>query len=1007
MREKDYEKLIKTVSMYFYEGIKDLLEKSYDGDEEYLDKVDSHIRNIKRIGVTWSKEKLDVMLSVLKLQNDSTEIEELLSYFDHTIYGWQGENYLLHNGCLNSGSHCRFNHYIPNSPETTSEVFEDIEGIFLHEKYGAITTYLFGYCLAALFSSRLKNQQRAAPYFLQVACKWNSNTHRLVHEVVHICDINTGIFECCSKTSNHIRGYRECKNNHMILCPSGSIEKALNSLIYYRDIPVIVEGYEEMKLYEGLLQEIANIPNKNKKLDIGSKFNILPIFICPAIRSQFHNTFNMNLIDLEIEDEYLDLILKNKQRLASWAFELIMSTKDYFGINNSSEYSSKTDAQKLIELRNHKKDAPLFYDLDDYINGLLTNLGYRTQITLRDRNNASCLLYFFSHYMDVFEKSIRLAVGEKFLYKGEYKEHQYSELIGKINDKVKESIFALHQRFAPTRPEKFNIDIDLDEDKVKKRRIREKGIKYAKEIIKYYKSYDVQIEILPNIQYKKGRYVFGVKLLPGTDLKLISRYSEEVKRMLELEFFKVDITSNEIKVVASENPLKENSLANILESDLFKKSRMEIPYAVGYDILGEMVIADVGEFPHLLIGGTSGSGKSSAIHSLLMSIVYRQPANKVKLLLFDFGSSGLKMFDKVPHMLQSTIRTSEIEKGILCLKWLQKEMETRLKEKDSNDEKKFVTVFRKWPSIVCVIDEFPTLIRRLTAEKHNKKGYQIIEDLLERARKVKIHLVLAAQNSSKSSIDIRTTNLGARIAFRCTNRYDSQAIIESSDAVNLSGKGSMYFKCYHYEGLKRLQGSYMPPKEITNILDNIKFSYDERYEDVKIQFNLLQEFGNSEIKQVSVSVENEDEILLLKIVEWLQDKETVSNNKLKQKFEMGYDRANEFLGRLEEAGIVSKNQKKVKLPRIVDSNKVKEFLSSHSYTADVVEMNLEQAAGIPCEIKSVQEQDVEPSIEMSDAQTEDSNSTLSQPKLNQCIKIDPNAIKKYSDRFRFKKKHDH
>ena len=451
----------------------------------------------------------------------------------------------------------------------------------------------------------------------------------------------------------------------MILCPLSSIEKALDNLIYYRDIPVIVEGYVETKLYEGLLREVANIPNKFKELDIKAKFNVLPVFICPAIRSQFHNIFNMDLVNLEIEDEYLDLIIKNEQRLASWTLEFVKGTKDYFGIKNSSEYSSKTEVQKLIESRNGEAEALLFYDLDDYINGFLTNSGYRAQITLKDRNNAGCLLYFFSHYMKVFEKSIRLSAGEKFLYKGEYKEHQWSELIGKINDKVKESILVLHQRFAPTRPERFNIEIDSDEDNVKTRRIREYGEKYAKEIIKYYKSYGVPIILLPDIQYRKERYVFFAKLVPGSEVKLISRYAEEVRRMLELEFFRVDITSNEIRIIASEKPLNENSLADILDSDLFKKSKMEIPYAVGYDMLGAMVIADIAEFPHLLIGGTSNSGKSSAVHSLLMSIVYKQPADKVKLLLMDFGASKLKMFRGVPHNLMCVFEGQD-RKGMIA-----------------------------------------------------------------------------------------------------------------------------------------------------------------------------------------------------------------------------------------------------------------------------------------------------------------------------------------------------
>ena len=184
-------------------------------------------------------------------------------------------------------------------------------------------------------------------------------------------------------------------------------------------------------------------------------------------------------------------------------------------------------------------------------------------------------------------------------------------------------------------------------------------------------------------------------------------------------------------------------------------------------------------------------------------------------------------------MLRPTIRSNEIEKGRDGLRWLQAEMEKRLIMKDSLEVRKFTVEMGKWQSIVCVIDEFPAFIRALTAEKHNKKAYTIIEDLLERARKVKIHLVLAAQGSTKDNIEIRTTNLGGRIAFKCNNRYESQAIIESSDAVDLSGKGVMYFKSDQHEGLMRIQGAYMPVEEIADMLDELypADSYSEKRHD--------------------------------------------------------------------------------------------------------------------------------------------------------------------------------
>ena len=425
--------------------------------------------------------------------------------------------------------------------------------------------------------------------------------------------------------------------------------------------------------------------------------------------------------------------------------------------------------------------------------------------------------------------------------------------------------------------------------------------------------------------------------------------------------------------------------------------------------MGKMVIADVTEFPHLLIGGGTKSGKSSAIHSLLMSIIYKQSANKVKLLLFDFGASDIKVYDKVPHMLCPTIRSNEIEKGRDSLRWLHAEMEKRLIMKDSLEVRKFTVEMGKWQSIVCVIDEFPAFVRALTAEKHNKKAYTIIEDLLERARKVKIHLVLAAQGSTKDNIEIRTTNLGGRIAFKCNNRYESQAIIESSDAVDLSGKGVMYFKSDQHEGLMRVQGAYMRVEEIADMLDELypADSYSEkRHDEMEFQINSSQEPDKLETTQNLFSTENEDEKLLFEMVMWMQGKENISNNQLKNNFEMGYERANRFLARLENAGIISKQKKGAKLPRTVDQNKIEEFLENHGYVEDTNKEDwvkcLEQSS-MQNDMEPKHEQTIKASNEEMDAETHVECLPHEVPKTKERkLRIEPDKLKSHSTRYRKK-----
>lgn len=163
----------------------------HQDDDECLYEINKYINKVDKYGFSWNVEKVKIILETLQLKNKN-DIQEILSYLEKSSCGWQGDNYQLYNTCLRFDRRCRRNHGIENDPEATEDAFAEIDEIFLHEEYGAITTYLFGYSLAAMFSSRLKDQDRSIPYFLQIACKRNSNTYRLVHEIVHICDVNTG-----------------------------------------------------------------------------------------------------------------------------------------------------------------------------------------------------------------------------------------------------------------------------------------------------------------------------------------------------------------------------------------------------------------------------------------------------------------------------------------------------------------------------------------------------------------------------------------------------------------------------------------------------------------------------------------------------------------------------------------------------------------------------------------------------------------------------------------------
>jgi len=680
------------------------------------------------------------------------------------------------------------------------------------------------------------------------------------------------------------------------------------------DIPIVIDGYDNEKFYNALLREVANVPGRTNNPDIRKRFNTMPIFLTPVIRSSYRNVFSMDLTELDIADDYLELIQKKRQSLASWALELVRGAKE-------NTFKDLSNIEKIRQM--HTSQRPFFNNVNYHVDKIRRDYRNYVQLSLNDITNIGMLSYFLKEYMIAFGRSIKLSMEEMALY-----QLSPTQIIEQNVSWFTERLIRLHNDYSPLSASAVSIETDLDEEAAKS--IKRRGVKYAKDIVKYYQSYGVAIRMQPEVEFKNDRYIFSAELLPGTDGKLINRYADEVRCLLDVETFHVEKPSTAIKITLSKKSINENSLKKILESPEFLNSKMNIPYAVGYDIMGESVIADVSKFPHMLIGGTSGSGKSSAIHSLLTSIVVKQPPEKVKLLLIDFGSSDLDMFERTPHMLTPVVKSSEIERGRQCILWLQRMMEDRLEKKDSLDVRNREEKLAKWPFIICVIDEFQKFAQQLNEGRGNKDSHKVIEDLLARARKVKIHLILATQDATKGNMLIKNTNLPTGIAFKCTNWSTSNAIIGDAVATKLTSVGAMYFKSD--DGLKRMQGAYIDKKILPKFLDGFDFSSikaDREYD--AVEFESLQEVDCTEITSGSSSQEHDCDETLLEIVRWVLDKDIISNKNLKDHFEMGYDRAKVFMDALEELGIVT--APKAKLPRRVIADKAQAFLRERGYSS--------------------------------------------------------------------------
>jgi len=901
-------------------GFDAFIKKLYDSDEfenlkPYLpdDNADENVQ------YRWSEEKAKVVFEILKLRGNDV-VENILTYTKQSEYGWQGNTYRLYNQCLLYGHYCKEYCEIENSPEVTEDVFSDINYIFLHSEYGPITLYLFCYSLAALFSSILKKDHLRIPYFLQIACESNSNVYKLIHEIVDICDVNSGVVSACNKK---IFGAGNCEYTHITIFPTQSSGTILNDLMYHRDLPIVIDGFDNDKYYDALLHEVVNIPARIKDLDIKNRFNTLPIFVNETIRGKYRNMFSIDLKNLDIDDAYIWVIQKNKRLLASLVYKLIVDAGERF-----------SKAERNIDSYNRRLFAPVYFrDLNSYVDNIRISNRSCNYLSRDDLTNIGLLSYIWSKFMSVFRSSIRLSNEVPFIYKGENKIHNRDEIIKSIKSDSQKYLIKLHNIYSPQLISSFHLDETFTEKEISDQH-KAKAKMYAKNIIKYYESFKVLIGI-SSYYYKDDRYIFFVALKPGTDKHLLGRYSDEIRRLLDVKFLFTDISDDAIKLIVSERPLWENSLIKLLKCDDFQHSKMVIPYAIGYDMQGEKVFADVSKFSHVIIGGASRSGKSSALHSLLMSIIWKQSPKKVKLLILDFGASRLRMFEKTPHMLAPVVSANGVDKGRKYIMKLQQIMEERLQRLDESSERDYDKVVRKWPWIICVIDEFPKFIRQLTMEKEHKNDYMIIVDLLERARKIKIHLVLAVQDATKGNIMIKTTNFSTAIALRCNTIYDSRALIQESDAVNLPGDGAMYFRCDQYNGIKRLQGSYIEPVEIMDVLDEMDYIYDEtnvNYEEVRFDLkssdNRLEE--NETEKDIINEADKETEILIEIILLALQ-KGKISNKLLKDNLHIGYDKAKVYIERLENAGVIPRRVGDSKLARLVDSDKAKSLMRELGY----------------------------------------------------------------------------
>jgi len=346
------------------------------------------------------------------------------------------------------------------------------------------------------------------------------------------------------------------------------------------------------------------------------------------------------------------------------------------------------------------------------------------------------------------------------------------------------------------------------------------------------------------------------------------------------------------------NSSRENVyLSEILNNQNFKKKEVKLPIALGKNISGKPLIGDLASMPHLLIAGTTGSGKSVCINTIILSLLYRHKPDRCKFILIDPKMLELSTYEGVPHLLCPVI--TEAKKAASVLGWVVKEMESRYRLMTKEGVRNIDTYNSKhklpMPYIVVVVDEMSDLMLVAGKEIEN-----YIQKLSQMARAAGIHIIMATQ---RPSVDVITgtikANFPTRISFQVTSKIDSRTILGEQGAEQLLGKGDMLYMS-SANRIIRIHAPFVSDTEIEKINNFLRSQAEPDYVDEILNFADEKEIGENLKNQG-----DKDELYQMAI-DIIKSEGKASTSFLQRKLQIGYNRAARIIDMMEADGIVSK-----------------------------------------------------------------------------------------------------
>jgi len=414
------------------------------------------------------------------------------------------------------------------------------------------------------------------------------------------------------------------------------------------------------------------------------------------------------------------------------------------------------------------------------------------------------------------------------------------------------------------------------------------------------KNFNINVEMGP---YKVGPTITQYTLKPseGVRLSKITGLSNDLALALAAHPIRIEAPIPGKSLVGIEVPNENKAIVNLkelLESPEYKKSTDPLTITIGKDVAGNIYLANLAKMPHMLVAGSTGSGKSVSLHTIILSLLYRNSPDDLKLILVDAKRVEFPVYDGIPHLITPVIK--DTKKTVNALKWAIGEMERRLDLFEAAKSRDIISYNSKSknhiPYIVIIIDELADLIAASGAEIE-----ACIIRLAQKSRAAGIHLILATQ---RPSVDIITgtikANINARIAFSVNSAIDSRTILDESGAEKLLGKGDMLFTTSEISKPKRLQGAFVAENDPPKIVRFLKDNYSKpEYNESIVEKQKIQVGGSG------LAIESEDDDPLIEeALEVIFDADKAAASLLQRRLSIGYARAARILDILEKNNII-------------------------------------------------------------------------------------------------------